>query len=149
MSLQTVCSLCGQIGATKFTSTQELSGEGVWNHVTCLVIQAASEAAQGLKWTKSGAKGYLAALIDGEGSVRKDCGRVEISNNDATVLGAAISAANYLGIETTLRVQNYGTVLGREPVFAVSLRGGKATRKKLLRMPIRSQKKRDLLGKYV
>jgi hypothetical protein len=94
-------------------------------------------------WTKPKAEGYLAGMIDGEGHVRKDSGRCEISNNDIAIIAATKSAAEFLGFQASVRVASVKK--GYAPTFSLTILGGAPARKKLLRLPIVSAGKRSAL----
>lgn len=140
------CAICGQHGPSYFQSTAEDGSAGEWFHITCLALGKPSEPTETLKFTRQTARGYLAAMIDGEGHVRKNSGHTEIINSDPRLISAAKAAAEALGIPCNVRL--HGTRDGYLPTFAVSLLGGLATRRKLLKLPIMSQTKRENLAKY-
>lgn len=140
------CTICGQHGPSYYKSTVDDGSEGQWFHVTCLALGRPSEPVESLRMTRSVARGYLAAMIDGEGHVRHDDGRTEIINTDPVLISTAKAAAEMLGIPCSVRV--HGAKPGYVPSFALSLLGGLKTRQKLLRLPIMSAVKRNNLAKH-
>lgn len=143
--LATSCSVCGGEGANQYWSNTENGEDGSWYHLICLAKHRLGTEATTLRMPRSAARGYLAAMIDGEGHVRKDDGRTEIINNDLSVISACEQAARWLGIKTKVRVSCRKD--GYMPTYAIALLGGAETRKKLLRLPIVCPYKRKHLGR--
>lgn len=144
--IPTTCAICGGQGPAYYKSTVEDGSEGEWFHVTCIATGRPCEPQESLRMTRQVARGYLAAMIDGEGHVRKNDGRTEIINTDPVLISTSKAAAEILGIPC--RVRLHGAKPGYVPSFALSLLGGLETRRKLLRLPIMSKVKRDNLVKY-
>lgn len=137
------CSICSQPGASYFQPRED-SHVGTFAHLACLMGQNATDNEP--TWNRNLARGYLAGMIDGEGHVRKDSGKCEVSNNDISIIAATKTAAEYLGFQTSVRVCN--NKIGYAPTFSLSILGGKPARRKLLKLPIISRVKRDSLGRH-
>jgi hypothetical protein len=140
-----LCQICLAPGATQFIERADGAGIKAY-HILCLANQNVEEATR-LNWTKPKAEGYLAGIIDGEGHVRRDSGRCEITNNDIGIIAATKTAAEFLDIPTSIRVTCQKK--GYAPTFAVCFLGGRDTRKKLLKLPIVSETKRTNLAAHI
>ena len=143
------CSVCGQEGATQFYCADKEADESqfAWFHVLCLAKEQVIGHCEKLKWNKASARGYLAGLIDGEGHVHRRTGHVCIVNNDIHIIAAGKSAAEKLGIQTSITMG--ANKPGYNPTYKLNLLGGRSLRRRLLRFPMRSIAKLEMLRKYV
>lgn len=143
------CSVCGQDGATQYYSADKDADISAfaWFHVLCLAKNQVVQACEKLRWSKPSARGYLAGLIDGEGHIHRRTGHICIVNNDIHIIAAGKSAAEKLGIRTSITMGAQRP--GYAPTYKLNLLGGRDTRKRLLRFPMRSVAKLEMLRRYI
>lgn len=108
--------------------------------------------------SKAEARGWLAGIIDGEGSVQEQrvVGRshvrtVRIVNTDLSLLAAVEEALELLGITFKRYDRSERARLGKKPIFDIVI-GGRPNLLRVAALPLQSEKKTKLehaVGSYV
>lgn len=102
-------------------------------------------------WTETACAWYLAAIIDGEGWVRKPDpkfghGQLTVANTDMDVIEATIRCLDSLGIKYARYHYAYPPESRRQPVDVLSITGRSNLRIVYERVPIQTRRKRERLA---
>lgn len=97
--------------------------------------------------TREEAAGYLAALIDGEGSVyaQKHRRLIQVYNSEEPIIRACLAACKLLGIEARASVREHASVMSTVPMWTVSIYGRANLERVASVLHLRSKRKQKAL----